>query len=107
MYASKTPRDITHDPEPWEYFDGTRRHAPLNQHPENPYRVLWTYNPRPEFDHVHHNRPNPILRIARRAHEDGHLAAFIDGFMGDRHERQNEHPYATHARRVLTRLARF
>jgi hypothetical protein len=37
------------DPEPWRYFDGTRRSAPLNQAPGNPFGVLWEYDPRPEY----------------------------------------------------------
>ena len=62
MYASKTPRDLNRDPEPWVIdmgiVCGEFRSA-----------VEWvggefaeTYHaPRPEYDAVQHNEPNPVL----------------------------------------------
>lgn len=64
MFSSRPP--FNDDLKPWVYFDGTRREAPMNQHPENPYRVLWHHDPRPEFDSPQHNPTNPILSTFRK-----------------------------------------
>ncbi len=53
MFASKTPRDLNHDPMPYR--------TPGGRWAEQSYLGLRDLAPRPEFDHVQHNEPNPIL----------------------------------------------
>lgn len=104
MYASKTPRDLNRDPEPWVIDMGIVLGTIRSE-------VEWTgdefadsyRNPRPEYDAVQHNEPNLLLGVARRAHEDGHLSDFIEGFLGD--GAMTGHPMIDHARKVLSRLA--
>lgn len=117
MFASKTPRDLSHDPEPFQQrWPGLRRSSrPASD---------WPRNPRPEFDHLQHNEPNRIL-VAYRAHlathrltEDadawvlalGSLDAF-GGFVGWDATTDRYHALtlatdeeAAHALRVLERL---
>lgn len=38
------------DPEPWVYYDGTRRAQPMNQAVGNPYGFLWSFAPRPGYN---------------------------------------------------------
>jgi len=65
MFSSLTLAERNNDPEPWQYFIGTRRFAPLNQDAGNPFSVLWKYNPRPEFQHGVLPE-NPVLVAFRR-----------------------------------------
>ena len=63
MYASMTPRDLSHDPHP--------RYDPAA-------------NPRPEYDHMQHNAPNPILTWFRAVIEDpkcGEFNQVVDDFL--------------------------
>ena len=128
MFASKTPRDLNHDPEPILLANSEGRIArwewELLQGP--PLHVNGSDSPRPEFDHVQHNQPNPILvEFCRMIRDDwdireGELwmyaGSWVDLMDEDPHmsERINwgtlagtEQPAIDHARRVLTRLARF
>ena len=88
MFASKTPRDLNHDPLPYLYAstDYTARFSHNNL--GYPYASSAIYDPRPEFDHVQHNEPNPIL-IAFREQRPV-TTATKDAYL--------------HARRVLRRL---
>lgn len=115
MYASRTLRDLNHDPHPWR--DQTGRYSTENAYWSGFPR---TFDPRPEFDHAQHNPVNRLLRDFRA----------IDGGRGEyarwlRDLDANPHwwtlqpgtgimagvtvGYApeeiAHARRVLTRLA--
>lgn len=66
MFASKTPRDLNRDPLPWwhdhdELCDVSRLsggHLPRSATKETEDDI---FDPRPEFDHVQHNQPNPLL----------------------------------------------
>ncbi|MEY4081680.1 MAG: hypothetical protein RL430_2110 [Actinomycetota bacterium] len=122
MFSSKTPRDLNHDPYP-NVWDG---HTPFNQMRADhdkfrkgaPVGVIgsmtYLHRPRPEFDHVQHNPPNPILvafrtevRLQREA-DWLPMHAVAETTL----ERQDGFEDATgaqcaHARRVLTRLARL
>jgi hypothetical protein len=71
IFASKTPRDLNHDREPYE-SDGLRitRERYLGMDPAH-RKAAWLYNPRPEFDHVQHNPPNPILVWLRKVSRPG------------------------------------
>lgn len=114
MFTSKTPRDLNNDPEPWRgHFSGHRwAHEPRD--------YVTHYEPRPEFDAVQHNEPNPIL-VAFRERGDAEfpeswIAALDarDAFGGFREwdvPQSYFHPLTKatthqvqHARRVLTRL---
>jgi len=109
MYASKTPCDLNHDPYPWRVVLGAWANTRCAVHlPES------EHDPRPEFDHHQHNNPNPILLEFRRNYTGGRhdwLTLFLDRLTpGDGfYVRSREHPpqQIDHARRVLTRLARF
>lgn len=117
MFASKTPRDLNHDPYPYvTYRDLTGTLGP---------QALWRsgnrvdgagyftkLEPRPEFDHVQHNEPNPLLAdyrldIAHTGWRDRDprdwLKEVTTRFPGV------TFPWSSaqidHARRVLTRLA--
>ena len=89
MFASKTPRDLNHDPLPYLYAstDYTARFSHNNL--GYPYASSAIYDPRPEFDHVQHNEPNPILVAFR---EQRPVPAVTEAAY-------------LHARKVLTRLA--
>lgn len=127
MFASKTPRDLNHDPAPFVFPETGMRSA----------AEFGPYDPRPEFDHVQHNEPNPILEALRQGErEDGspltevaadYLAALdIYAHHGDKPGRVKSGEWSDadpfdvvtcwplqmldtdqmdHARRVLTRLA--
>ncbi|PRB08795.1 hypothetical protein [Microbacterium sp. MYb64] len=103
-FASKTPRDLNHDPEPMVYpFSGQR--APYADE-----SLGWIFSPRPEFDHVQHNAPNPILVWAREVGVDAALGEvtfssgsyLVETWVG---AVQVTSEHVVHARRVLTRLA--
>lgn len=105
MFASKTPRDLNHDPLPYRCDSRTvPGHRVDSQDSPARYRAPYLLDPRPEFDHVQHNPPNRLLRCARYAQADGHLDAFMEGFLAEPNE---EHPEVHHAQKVLTRLARL
>lgn len=109
MFASKTPRDLNHDPAPFLDERGSRWISPVTFQPRT-----FTYSPRPEFDHAQHNEPNPILMAFRRDAEEmkrelgwdtqttarswGRDAfySFVDMYPTE---------FLDHARKVLTRLA--
>ena len=108
MFASKTPRDLNHDPLPYLYAstDYTARFSHNNL--GYPYASSAIYDPRPEFDHVQHNEPNPILVEFReesealgRMHPADWARTCSREFWGKEVSRDMLH----HARRVLTRLA--
>lgn len=67
MYASKTPRDLNRDPLPFVTYIGERTHIGTTNN---------ALDPRPEFDHVQHNEPNPIL-VDYRAHKDDGPAGYV------------------------------
>ena len=75
MFASKSPSDLNHDKFPFVLPDGSRD-SHSHQFKLVPGQFGWTvarnreyagakYDPRPEFDHVQHNEPNPILAYFR------------------------------------------
>ena len=122
MFASKTPRDLNHDPYP-NVWDG---HTEFNQMRADTHRFrkgapgirIGTMNyrsrPRPEFDHIQHNEPNPILVTFRKSLQEdlpftnpGNWAAnlakppYPDSWYYASPEQID------HARRVLTRLAQI
>lgn len=79
--SSKTPRDLNHDPYGYVCTEGpscrhSRKLAPTTR-----------WSPRPEFDHVQHNEPNPILvefRATLRNYNDkalclAHYIEYVDG----------------------------
>lgn len=125
MFASKTPRE-NNDPEP--YVDAApdfRRMAC----PDEASIHGAVFDPRPEFDHVQHINPNPILIRFRKWIEGEDVAdpywvaywitAFdeFDAFGGFKTWDESAHALhvittatddeRNHARRVLERLARF
>lgn len=77
MFSSKTPRDLreqrslkglrpaNHDPLPFIYRspDYVARYA--TNSPGHPYASQPEHEPRPEYDHVQHNPPNPHLTALR------------------------------------------
>lgn len=109
MFASKTPRDLNHDPEPWEGQYSPEYRATDEFHSFMSVRMV--RRPRPEYDHVQHNESNPLLADMREfwpvVIEDW-LAAlddpwFIDGVPAEFGVVTEEH--RNHAKKVLTRLA--
>jgi len=100
MFASKTPRDLNHDPMPW------RHPALFHRHAEPGFGAV--YSPRPEFDHVQHNEPNPFLVEARQAADPiAFLTEALTPLSRAFQPRDWSDWHAHHASRVLTRLARF
>lgn len=101
MFASKTPRDLNHDPMPWRNPVGNSR-LDRQLHPG------WWHDARPEFDHVQHAEPNPIL-VEFRAASDGDMRGWHMWLVLAREEMLSdgrctlEHYH--HAVRVLARLA--
>lgn len=117
MFASKTPRDLNHDPRPLSTL-GTGRRVRVGSE----YAGETVLNPRPEYDHPQHNEPNRLLVDFRAIDagrgeyarwlldidenpafwelQPGHglLWGVMVGY---------EAAHIDHARRVLTRLARF
>ena len=120
QYASKTPRDLNHDPFPYQStqsaeigLDYRVNEASLIARPEQ--RQAYKLDPRPEFDHVQHNEPNPILLAFRRDVADVFVAeqfnvaaiarSWIDGDALELFADMYPNEVLDHARRVLTRLA--
>ena len=108
-YASKTPRDLNHDPLPY-VWNGHHPTARKRDDCRTTFRVSpdYEYDPRPEFNHVQHNEPNPILGIWR-ATTDGDMRGWGVWLALAAHD-MIAHGTATpeqidHARRVLERLA--
>lgn len=123
-FASKTPRDLNHDPNPYVDQWGIDRNDDGDPAGYD-FDALFHFDPRPEFDHVQHNDPNPILTALRRRFPSQQNSAWaiyqdtldaltmygvaemqriidrdgIDAVVTDDH--------IDHARRVLTRLGRF
>lgn len=116
MFASKTPRDLNHDPKPYVGASGDRDYEQ-----SAPWHAAREYDPRPEFDHVQHNEPNPILVEFRRTLTQVEVPApwlaghwtqtdemwdemvLLDGSMDDEHI--GTLAQEDHARKVLSRLA--
>lgn len=96
MFASKTPRDLSHDPVPWVYSDGSRTNYP------EPWEMNLTFNPRPEFDHVQHNPPNRLLTLWRSGLDPYELSLWRDS-RADTYDRAEWE----HFDRVLDRYARL
>lgn len=117
VFASKTPRDLNRDPHP-NVWDGHSQHDQMRDDTDMfrkgaPYNYKrYTHRPRPEFDHVQHNEPNPVLTWAREVGTSTALdeATFSSGsymvgaWVGDQ---QVTSDHVVHARRVLTRLVRM
>lgn len=114
IYASKTPRNLNHDPLPYLYAstDYTARYA--HNDPGHPYASSAIHDPRPEFDHVQHNEPNPILLAFRRdADEMKRERGWTVAMTALSWDRDAFDPFVDmydlavldHARRVLERLA--
>lgn len=107
MFASKTPRTLNHDPRPW-------RPLTLQERYERQYDIGLHFDPRPEFDHIQHNDPNPILVVFRSDAKHFEITWTPDriaewvaeetridlGAPDDYTDEQRDH-----ARKVLTRLA--
>lgn len=110
QFASKTPRDLNHDPEPWH----DPRPGTSLFRGDGPWGHAF-YDPRPEFDHVQHNKPNPILLDFRDMDGIAELwLETIDGPEGDSFLAETPKEFGRidaaaigHARRVLERLARL
>lgn len=124
MFSSKTPRDLSHDPEPYrarDWIDAEGEHY-YRMTKDRAWRVHDArYDPRPEFDHAQHNPPNPAL-IAFRDLAKGHGMDAAETRNLARQWLARAHYYEhqmnisardltkagrEHARKVLTRLARL
>lgn len=117
IYASKTPRDLNHDPNPYATPSGYRTNDRPGSYSWDKFPAhMKTYNPRPEFDHAQHNEPNPILvelRVAADVDFTWATARMLDALTYDhrapeamREVVRHSLPEARdHARRVLERLA--
>ena len=102
MYASKTPRDLNRDPKPYYNIESHGRYTEAPAGTDYYFR----YDPRPEFDAVQHNEPNPELtyyRTYEAARGREALLDFLDWLYLVHEHAPNAH--VVHARRVLTRLA--
>ncbi|MDF2506313.1 MAG: hypothetical protein K0Q52_172 [Microbacterium sp.] len=121
IFSSRTPRDLNRDPAPWVWLEHGERRGRTGGELQLPQADGWKsrYEPRPEYEHVQHNEPNPILvdvrkfralrlkmnnpkgwayilRVVERAVT---ARAYADVTVTEEH--------IDHARRVLTRLARL
>lgn len=118
MFASKTPRDLNRDPEPVVHPSGVRTamfsmHFEFEAGESGPFGRIAPalVDPRPEFDHVQRNEPNPILvefRATLRNYHDkalclGHYIEYVTH--GSVYDWTSEQ--IAHARRVLERLERL
>jgi hypothetical protein len=115
MFASKTPHDLNSDPEP--YASSAPDFERYEHAEDNPRTHPVTFDPRPEYDHPQHNEPNPILLWHREATRSGwspvaaryiltHWKSTV-GILPALGIATFTPDHADHARRVLTRLARF
>lgn len=100
MYASKTPRDLNHDRFPVRIHGSQARSQRFIARDD-------IRDPRPEFDHVQHNEPNPIL-VSFRSNDMNPRASdwakwLVRPSLGAWHHADSTH--IDHARKVLTRLA--
>ena len=105
IYASKMPFP-NRDPKPFiDREDGPGREI------RQSWSDGWTdYEPRPEFDHIQHNKPNPLLVEFREIHSLTGNPLFSDALMFtsdlmDARVRVMGH--WDHAMRVLTKILRF
>lgn len=106
LYSSRPP--FNDDPAPYRYNNNRSIRRGLADMPVA--TVHYTHDPRPEFDRPQNNPTNPILAEIRAEVDDGfplnplRELRWLDG-------RAYWHVYPEgardHARRVLTRLARF
>jgi hypothetical protein len=115
MFASKTPRDLNRDPEPWRAPTSPEYRVSEEHRAYASIRLV--HDPRPEYDHPQHNEPNPVLTRFRQdcarwgfnirteaymwLHDDVLSDTGLWSSLGARDE------HIAHARRVLTRLARM
>ena len=122
-YASKTPRDLNHDPHPWAVYvwphqpriNASMRYATKDEAERQAFgSYVHGFYPRPEFDHVQHNEPNPILMAFRRyAAEMKRERGWTVAMTALSWDRDAFDPFVdmydlatlAHARRVLERLA--
>lgn len=120
IFSSKTPRDLNQDPLPfvWSGHDPAARKQDRcrTKHYASPD---YLHDPRPEFDHVQHNAPNPILLAFRALGEKHGMAPDeVRNLAGNWVKRATYYEHHAnipsraaskaqrdHARRVLTRLA--
>lgn len=109
-FSSKTPHDLNHDPEPF-VWRATKLRTRIKYGNE-----AIDFEPRPEFDHIQHNEPNPILVELRQAFAADHRRprmVYIESKLREvEYETRNGNngwspQMLDHARRVLTRLARL
>ncbi len=117
IFASKTPRDLNRDPEPWVTKPQLRAEFGRPKHHAESIDcyAYCVRDPRPEFDHVQHNHPNPILLDFRETNGIAELwLEAIEGKDGDvflagvpKAFGAIRAPHIDHARRVLGRLARL
>lgn len=119
IFASKSPRDLNRDPAPFRIWTGPWAGTRAAQAVPG----MTELDPRPEFGHVQHNQPNPILVAFRNRAEDVTLdywawaleaEAAFGGWSSWNHSDHPAHSLTIatdaqidHARRVLERLANF
>jgi hypothetical protein len=121
IYSSKTPRDLNRDPFPFvTYRDvtGSKGPQPLwrSANKVDGAGFFAQREPRPEYDHVQHNEPNPILAdyrmdIAHTTWRDRNPLEWLAEVTGPMVWLNGKHPWSrdqvNHASRVLARLANF
>ncbi len=119
IYASKTPRDLNHDPRTYVTYANHHRtdvrSAEWDMQSQGEVEYVRSFDPRPEFDHVQHNEPNPILLAFRQDVADVFVAeqfnvaaiarSWIDGDALELFADMHPNEVLDHARRVLERLA--
>lgn len=123
MFASKTPR-ANNDPQPYPTgivdpitkVEGRMNRAAARWvYGRDDERLVTNFHPRPEFDHVQHNEPNPILTAFRS--DDKHVEIVwtpdrIAEWIAEETRTDMGAPddytddQRLHARKVLTRLAK-
>ena len=122
MFSSKTPRDLNHDRYPWRYLPPygsevrEQRFKTLVDGLHFAQGTHVTHSPRPEFDHVQHNPPNPILTdyrldVKHTTWRKLDPRDWLTDVLNDPTWSISGHPWSdaevAHARAVLTRLARL
>jgi len=106
MFASKTPRDLNADPEPWHGNQGDRYAYPQECGREGAEVI---FDPRPEYDHAQHNEPNWLLIAFREEPKEPgetdaqRIAWWLGIAIPDATEASEGE--SDHAHRVLSRLA--